>query len=122
VRWASDQAAAGTIVALPEIADYEVRRELLRIRKPRGIARLDALKTRFLYLPLTTGVMLQAALFWAQARQQGRPTAAPDALDADVIVAAQAHLLSSLGHEVIVATENAGHLSQFADARRWQDI
>ena len=34
----------GTWIAIPEIADYEVRRELLRADKTRGIARLDALK------------------------------------------------------------------------------
>jgi hypothetical protein len=53
---------------VPEIADYEVRRELLRANKVRGIARLDLLKNSIGYLPLTTPIMLKAAELWAQAR------------------------------------------------------
>ena len=56
---------------MPEIADYEVRRELLRANKREGLARLDALVGLLEYLPITTAAMRQAALFWAQARQQG---------------------------------------------------
>ena len=80
----------GIRVAIPEIADYEIRRELLRANKTRGLERLDALKETIEYIPITTSVMLKAAEFWAQARQQGRPTADDKALDADVILAAQA--------------------------------
>src|SRR5688500_7376958 len=38
--------------------------------------------------------MRQAALFWAQARQRGQPTAGDNSIDADVILAAQAATLS----------------------------
>lgn len=47
---------------------------------------------------------------------------APDALDGDVILAAQALLVANEGNEVIIATTNVGHLSRFVDAREWQDI
>lgn len=104
-------------VFIPEIADYEVRRELLRARKLPGLARLDLLKDTLEYLPLTTPIMLRAAELWAQARQQGNPTADPQALDGDVILAAQALTLHGT-----VATDNVGHLARFVDARRWQDI
>lgn len=77
-------------VIVPEIADYEVRRELLRAKKERGLARLDALASWLEYLPITTAAIRQAAVFWAQARQQGQPTADDKALDGDVILAAQA--------------------------------
>ena len=46
-------------VVLPEIADYEVRRELLRIGSTQGIIRLDMLKTRLYYLPISTDIMLR---------------------------------------------------------------
>jgi predicted nucleic acid-binding protein len=75
-----------------------------------------------LYLPITTEVMLKAAELWATARQGGYPTAAPDALDGDVILAAQAILVENEGNEVTIATTNVGHLSRFIDACNWQDI
>jgi len=121
-RWLRLLLAAGTRVLVPEIADYEVRRELLRGNKAAGIKRLDALKATIGYVPLTTEAMLRAAEFWAQARQRGRPTADNKALDGDVILAAQAALLAEQGDDVTVATTNVGHLTQFVDARAWQDI
>jgi predicted nucleic acid-binding protein len=74
------------------------------------------------YLPVTTGILRHAAQLWAEARQQGRPTADRHALDADVILAATALALIADGHEAIVATTNVGHMHRFVPARRWQDI
>ena len=121
-QWLAQLPLNGYAVALPEIADYDVRRELIRASKARGLRRLDELKSAVLYVPLTTGAMLLAAQFWAQARQRGRPTASDAALDADVILAAQAVLLASDTDQVLIATTNVDHLSPFADARLWQEI
>lgn len=120
--WLDSLELKGYKVMLPEIADYEVRRELLRAGKVTGITRLDQLKAAITYRPLTTEVMLKAAELWAQARRRGRPTADPKALDGDVILAAQATLVADEGNEVIIATTNVGHLSQFVDAREWRLI
>lgn len=120
--WFNSLEPKGYIVVLPEIADYEVRRELLRAGKVAGIRRLDQLKAAITYRPITTEVMLKAAELWAEARKRGRPTADPKALDGDVILAAQATLLAEEGNEVIIATTNVGHLSQFIDAREWRLI
>ena len=119
-RWLMDMAVGGATVMVPEIADYEVRRELIRARRTRGIARLNALIAEVEYLPITTPAIRQAATFWAEARQQGRPTAADPALDGDVILAAQAATLDRTG--VIVATTNVRHLSQFVPAEVWAAI
>ena len=70
-QWLLNVASGGATVMVPEIADYEVRRELLRARRTAGIARLDALITQVEYLAITTSAMRQAATFWAKARQQG---------------------------------------------------
>ena len=119
-QWLQALVRHGNRGIVPEIADYEVRRELLRANKTRGLARLDALAGVLEYLPLTTAAMRQAAIFWAQARQQGRPTADDKALDGDVILAAQAMALGVA--DVVVATTNVGHLSRFAPAALWPDI
>ncbi|MFM6452719.1 MAG: nucleic acid-binding protein, partial [Planktothrix sp.] len=70
----------------------------------------------------TTETMLLAAQFWAEARKAGKPTADNNALDADMILAAQAKLEEINGNQVIVATTNVKHLSLFVDAREWQSI
>ncbi len=117
--WLQSLPLKGDIVMLPEIADYEVRRELIRVGKTAGIERLDQLKSQIPYRPLTTEVMLLAAQLWAKARNRGKPTADRNALDGDVILAAQAILEVNAGNEVVIATTNVRHLSQFVDAREW---
>lgn len=117
--WLQSLPLKGYIVMLPEIADYEVRRELIRVGKTAGIRRLDQLKSQIPYCPLTTEVMLLAAQLWADARNRGKPTADRNALDGDVILAAQAIGEVNAGNEVVIATTNVGHLSQFVDAREW---
>ena len=119
-QWLQALVAAGSRVVLPEIADYEVRRELLRGRRQQGLRRLDALVETVEYLPLTTAAMRQAAVFWAEARQRGRPTAEDKALDGDVILAAQVATMES--GDGIVATTNVGHLSRYVQAVVWRDI
>jgi predicted nucleic acid-binding protein len=109
-------------VCVPEIADYELRRELLRMTRTESIRRLDELKNRLRYVPIVTSAMLKAAELWAAARTAGRPTADEKALDADAILAAQSIGIAGEGDSVIVATTNVGHLSRFVDARLWRDI
>lgn len=66
--------------------------------------------------------MLLAAQFWAEARMRGRPTAEPNPLDGDVILATRAILVANEGHEVIIATKNVGYLSLFIAACQWRLI
>lgn len=112
----------GETIVLPEIADYEVRRELMRAKKLKGIAKLDRLKGVLAYRPITTPLLSTSPEFWAQARQSGKPTADAKALDGDVILAAQAWEVGREGYEAIVATTNVGHLSRFVDAREWRQV
>lgn len=119
-RWVANLQAAGWRVVLPEIADYEVRRELLHRNRASGVAHLDWLGRQLEYLPLTTAAVRQAAQFWADARRAGLPTAGPAELDADVILAAQAVTLGD--PTAVVATANVGHLARFVRAELWQNI
>ncbi|MDE0047145.1 MAG: nuclease [bacterium] len=119
-RWVVDALDRGSAVFVPEIADYEVRGELIWARRRAGIERLDAFIAQIEYLPIETAAMRQAAVFWAEARQEGRPTAPDAALDADVILAAQAVTLNR--PNTIVATTNPKHLSRYIPAALWTDI
>jgi hypothetical protein len=123
-QWVRTHLASGTTIIIPEIADYEVRRELIRVGITKGIIRLETLETvpGITYLPITTAAMRLAAEFWAQSRQVGRPTADPKEMDGDVIVAAQVHTVADEGDEVTVATTNPGHLGRFVAAAAWRDI
>jgi predicted nucleic acid-binding protein len=112
----------GSDVLVPEIADYEVRRELIRAGRPKGLVRLDDLAGQIGYLPITTAVWRRAAELWARARAEGKPTAPDAGLDGDVLLAAQAVLAAEDGYEVVVATTNVGHLGRFVDARQWDSI
>lgn len=104
-------------VFLPEIADYEVRRNLILEDLTKSIERLDQIKEALTYLPIDTPAMLLAANHWAVARQRHKPTADKHALDGDAILAAQAKRAGA-----VVATDNVGHLDQFVETRRWRDM
>jgi predicted nucleic acid-binding protein len=121
-QWTRDLFASGARVIVPEIADYEVRRELLRLRATAGLQRLDQVKATFDFVPITSGVMIRAAELWATSRRTGRPTSAPDALDGDCILAALAQLAVNPGDIMTVATSNLGHLGQFVDAVPWDKL
>ncbi len=121
-NWAVTAITSAVTMYVPEIADYEVRRELIRAGKTAGIGRLDAFLSLATYLELGTPTMRLAAKLWAQARKAGLATADPAALDGDVIVAAQALSLYLSDQSFIVATDNVRHLSRFVSAKRWQDI
>ena len=95
-KWLAALVYSGAVVVVPEIADYEVRRELLRGNKIKGLGRLDALKSMIEYATITTPIILQAAEFWAAARKMGRPSAIDGALDADMILSAQPSLPSAV--------------------------
>lgn len=125
-EWFEALLSKGVSFRVPEIADYEIRRELLRANKQKGIRRLDGLKATIGYVSLSTDMMLKAAELWAMIRNLGLPTADDKALDGDVILAAQAILTSAGSEEIIIATQNVGHLNRFdtatVKAKEWRDI
>ena len=109
-------------VVVPEIADYELRRKLLHLAMRAdasyaGVDRLDQTCVESFYLPIDTDAMQTAAELWARARHAGRPTAPPQGLDADVILAAQAIQIGGT-----VVTTNRKHLSQFVPTMDWTEI
>ena len=123
-QWATSHIASGNRLYVPEIIDYELRRELIRSGKTNSVIELNLLKYRFIYLPLSTLAMQTAAELWAQSRNQGTPTGDPKKLDVDVILAAQVLTETSnvSGMDVVVATSNVKHLSRFVTADLWENI
>ncbi len=125
--WAADLNRAGCLFFVPEIADYELRREFVRKNNTDAVHRLDRFNAAVTgqYLPLTTPAVHLAAALWARVRNQGKTTAPPDALDADAFIAAQAHLLNPALFGLsaaVVATANVGHLSVLTNAVLWSDL
>lgn len=124
--WAASLLSAGHYIYIPEVIDYELRRELLRLGKSDSLALLDALPVYLRYLPLNTDTMRLAADLWAWARQAGLPTGDPKRLDIDVILAAQALTVATLvageGDELIIATSNVAHIARFANTDLWTNI
>jgi hypothetical protein len=127
ITWANAISAAVATIVIPEIAHFEVRRELLRIRAVGSLRRLDYVldpSSGFQHLTLSTDAIMKAAEFWAFVRQAGVPTASPDSLDADAILAGQAALVGQPGDTVTIATANLAHLIRFPgiDAQTWDQI
>jgi predicted nucleic acid-binding protein len=119
-QWLQAHITAGNRVIMPEIADYEIRRELLRANKTKGIARLDNLAGSVEYLAIITPALREAAQLWAQARQQGQPTAGDKTIDGDMILVGQTITIGV--PNIVIATTNLGHLSRFIAAELWQNI
>jgi predicted nucleic acid-binding protein len=118
-NWLVQETISGATIYISEVADYEVRRELTRLIKAGQLPasrlnRLDQLVSLFNYLPVSTAMWRRAADLWADARQQGLPTANTAALDADVLVAAQAAEVSAT-----VVTNNPAHIGRWVPVHTW---
>jgi len=121
-QWLIREMSNGATIYLSEVADYEVRREVIRLidagqlpaSRLARLARLDQLGTLFTWLPVSTAIWKRAAQLWADSRRQGKPTADAAALDADVLIAAQA-----LEQKATVVTSNPTHLQHLVAIRSW---
>ena len=100
---------------LSEVADYELRRELLRIGSRRSLVRLDELTRELRYVPVTTATWQSAARLWANLRRAGRVTG--DGLDGDVLIVAQA-----IEEESGIVTTNAKHFEELVDTFEWAAV
>jgi predicted nucleic acid-binding protein len=125
--WLRGLPSAGHLALVPEIADYELRRELKLYNRLNGLRLLDRFRDMGVYLPLTTAAVDRASDLWAQMRKQGTPTADRFALDGDMLLAAQALTLNSVewrmgGAQTVIATTNVAHLSRVVPAQHWRDI
>lgn len=123
-RCVRDCIAAGNRVVAPAISYYEALRELERLNATGQIARLRAFchAVPDRYLSITDADLDLAATLWGEVRNAGAPTASVDALDGDVILAAQALSLGVPIPDLVVATTNVAHISRFTPAELWSNI
>jgi toxin FitB len=122
--WLAALESVGVIILIPSVCDFEVRRELVRVRASFKIRNLDSLRTRFVYIEVSQLAWDRAAEFWALVRQAGLPTAGSAELDGDAILAGLADTISQPGDTVTIATNNVRHFARFPgiDARPWSTI
>lgn len=66
---------------------------------------------------MATSTWRAAAKLWATLRRAGTVTAAPNALDGDVLIAAQA-----LAEGAAVVTPNRRHFETIVPALTWRDV
>jgi toxin FitB len=97
----------------PEISAYEIRRELVRQSNNQSLERLNLFLSHSL-IPVDSETFIQAAIFWAQVRNQGKPTSDDKSLDCDAILAAQALQQFTYYDKVTVITTNVKHIERFA--------
>ena len=125
-EWLEGLLSKGIAVVVPEIIDYELRRELIRLDRPKSIARLDSLAACIGYLRLNSETYLIAAALWAKVRNEGKGTAGPQRLDIDCILAAQARQASGGREQTRIATIDVDDLSRYdtdtVKAMHWGDI
>ena len=130
--WLNKTRAQRTRIVVPAIADYEVRRELVRINSPASIAELDRIESGqhpdfpgVIHLPLADAALKRAARLWAEARTGGCATAGQGALDGDVIVAPQVLEDAGPSGRFLIATGNVGDIVRYVGMKRakaWPDI
>ncbi len=118
-RWAASLVSAKRRLIVPQLAYYEVRRELLLASLADALSILEVVVSWLEFLPVSDAAWRMAAELWADARRRGVPTADRHALDGDVLLAAQA---LALGVPAVVATANVGHLSRHCPAAAWETI
>lgn len=75
---------------LSEVADYELRRDLIRLGARRSLNRLDELGRELHYLPMSTPAWRSAAQLWAWVQRQPQNDLAAGGLDSHILIAAQA--------------------------------
>jgi predicted nucleic acid-binding protein len=120
----NDLLAKGVEVKVPEVADYELRRQLklnkLLTQNTKGLERLDAVIRALGLVTLTSRAIDMATDLWAAVRKkQGK---SDEGIDADVLIAAQAILEAEHGDSVKVATTNKKHFDGIVPFLDWTNL
>jgi hypothetical protein len=106
-EWFYRLLSRGAYIIVSDICDYEVRRELIRIRS-KSVLELDKLRSLIEFQEITFATLEKAAELWAEARFISQPNKIKENIDIDCILTAQWYLLKEKypGRQVIIATKN----------------
>ncbi|WP_445171835.1 type II toxin-antitoxin system VapC family toxin [Microcoleus sp.] len=122
-KWFERLLSKGARIIVSDICDYEVRRELIRI-KSKSVQELDNLRDLIEFQPVTFAVLEKAAELWAEGRYLSQSNKMKENIDVDCILAAQWCLLKEQnpGRKVIIATKNIKDFQRITDCEFWQNI
>jgi len=122
-EWLYRLLSKGAYVIASDICDYELRRELIRI-KSKSVLKLDRLRDLIEFQEVTFAVLEKAAELWAEARYMSQSNKVKENIDVDCILAAQWCLLKEQypGRQVIIATKNIKDFQRVTDCDIWQNI
>lgn len=118
LEWAAHWLSAGVELLIPEIADYEVRRELMRAGLAASISRLNERRDALRFVPINSKSIIRAAEFSAIAWSAAEPAVHDMSLDSDTNLEAQAATLT-VG-SAVVASSNPMRIARFAQAESWE--
>ena len=91
-EWFYRLLSKGVYIIASDICDYELRRELIRI-KSKSIQELDELRDLIEFQEVTFALLEKAAELWAEARAMSQSNKIKENIDVDCILAAQWCLL-----------------------------
>lgn len=122
-EWLYRLLSKGAQVVIPNICDYEIRRELIRISSS-SVEELNNLRESLDCYEVTFDVLEEAAEIWAESRKISQPNTQKENIDVDCIVAACCRVLEreNSGRVVILATKNIKDFQRTTNCALWQDI
>ncbi|MEG4320060.1 MULTISPECIES: hypothetical protein [unclassified Microcoleus] len=122
-EWFYRLLSKGAYVTSSDLCDYEIRRELIRI-KSKSVQELDKLRDLIEFRKVTFAVLEKAAELWAEARTMSQSNKVKDNIDVDCILAAHWFLLKEEypARQVIIATKNIKDFQGVTDCSIWQNI
>ncbi len=122
-EWFYRLLSKGAYVTSSDLCDYEIRRELIRI-KSKSVQELDKLRDLIDFHQVTFAVLEKAAELWAEARDMSQSNKVKENIDIDCILAAQWCLLKEEypARQVIIATKNIKDFQRVTECSIWQEI
>ena len=122
-EWLYRLLSKGAYVIASDICDYELRRELIRI-KSKSVPKLDRLRDLIEFQEVTFAVLEKAAELWAEARDMSQSNKVKENIDIDCILAAHWCLLKDKypGRQVIIATKNIKDFQRVTECSIWKSI